>query len=259
MSISPQIHSIREATLTVSASDSRENYADYRCDGTADEVAIQAAIDALPATGGTVTLLEGNYTLADEINPVSNLTLIISGGAIIKFVNGATPTDHIDAQVDTYHWLIYGTGLSNVVILNYGILNANDANVANWPEGISLHSCTNCYIHAGRYEDCHGGVSIFDCTFCTIEHAYSDDCLTAVVWCEGCEHCYFNNIYQKDGFEVLDFNGYSEHCIATNIFGENVSEQVLDINASPNNIFRDIHSFGTSVESIFVYGAAGIR
>ncbi len=63
MSISPQIHSIREATLTVSASDSRENYADYRCDGTNDNVEIQAALDALPATGGEVRLLDGTYNI----------------------------------------------------------------------------------------------------------------------------------------------------------------------------------------------------
>lgn len=40
---------------------------DYTTDGTADEVQIQAAIDALPATGGSVFLREGTYTLSDGV------------------------------------------------------------------------------------------------------------------------------------------------------------------------------------------------
>ena len=42
--------------------------ADYVCDGTADNVEIQAAIDALPSTGGKVSLSEGTFNLAATIN-----------------------------------------------------------------------------------------------------------------------------------------------------------------------------------------------
>ena len=41
---------IRGATLVVAANDSlHKNMADYVCDGVADQVEIQAALDALPA------------------------------------------------------------------------------------------------------------------------------------------------------------------------------------------------------------------
>jgi len=49
------------------------------CDGTDDQVEIQAAIDALPAGGGKVILLEGTFTLAASISIPSNLSLIGSG------------------------------------------------------------------------------------------------------------------------------------------------------------------------------------
>jgi len=53
------------ATLIVAASDSlHPERADYQCNGVADEVQIQAAIDALPFEGGKVLLLDGNFTLA---------------------------------------------------------------------------------------------------------------------------------------------------------------------------------------------------
>ena len=40
---------------------------DYLCDGTADQTEIQAAINALPASGGKVVLLEGTYNISSSI------------------------------------------------------------------------------------------------------------------------------------------------------------------------------------------------
>src|SRR5690606_37350417 len=52
------------ATYIVAASDSvNKDKADYVADGTNDEVEIQAALDALPSTGGLVYLLEGTYVV----------------------------------------------------------------------------------------------------------------------------------------------------------------------------------------------------
>lgn len=41
---------------------------DYLCDGTADNVEIQAAIDALPETGGELVLLDGTYQIAAAVS-----------------------------------------------------------------------------------------------------------------------------------------------------------------------------------------------
>lgn len=54
----------RSATIVIAASDSSAKskaQADYVCDGTNDEVEIQAAIETLPASGGCIQFLEGNY------------------------------------------------------------------------------------------------------------------------------------------------------------------------------------------------------
>lgn len=47
----------------------------HNCDGVNDHVEIQAAIDALPATGGEVRLLDGTYNCEATINLDSNQTL----------------------------------------------------------------------------------------------------------------------------------------------------------------------------------------
>ncbi len=71
---------IRTATLVVAASDAStasKRFADYLCDGTADDVQIQAAIDAINATGvrGTLVLSEGTFTCAATIAWKSNVDL----------------------------------------------------------------------------------------------------------------------------------------------------------------------------------------
>jgi parallel beta-helix repeat protein len=69
---------VRAGTYVVAASNAPAHVkqrADYVCDGTADDVEIQAAIDALPATGGKVSLSEGTFTTAATITLKSFVTL----------------------------------------------------------------------------------------------------------------------------------------------------------------------------------------
>ena len=85
----------KTATFVVgpSSNDDSDSY-DYVTDGTNDDVQIQAAIDALPATGGMVLLREGTYTInytgAAEISSTTNgVHLMGMGrGTVLKFENG---------------------------------------------------------------------------------------------------------------------------------------------------------------------------
>lgn len=87
----------RTATFVVAASDSSaksKTQADYVCDGTADDVQIQAAIDALPAGGGKVVLMGGTFNLAAGIVETSdNVHIQGQGIEATKIV----PTDTIIA------------------------------------------------------------------------------------------------------------------------------------------------------------------
>jgi len=87
-------------TLVVAASDSSaamQAVADYVCDGTADEVQIQAALAALPATAGRVILSEGNFAIAATVTmTVDNHTLQGAGTAtILKAAAGLEAADLI--------------------------------------------------------------------------------------------------------------------------------------------------------------------
>ena len=49
---------------------------DYVCDGANDDVQFQQALDALPATGGKITVLAGDYTFGAVVTrPINNITI----------------------------------------------------------------------------------------------------------------------------------------------------------------------------------------
>ncbi|MFA5401655.1 MAG: right-handed parallel beta-helix repeat-containing protein [Dehalococcoidia bacterium] len=76
------------ATIVVAASDSlNKAAANYVCDGVADNVEIQAAIDALPAGGGKVVLLEGTFNLASTLTGIVGLALVGCGKNTILFLS----------------------------------------------------------------------------------------------------------------------------------------------------------------------------
>ena len=75
MAVDMRINDNQAATTIVAAHDSlHPERADYVCDGTDDQVQIQAAIDALPSVGGGVLFVEGNYLSGQLLTP-SNTTL----------------------------------------------------------------------------------------------------------------------------------------------------------------------------------------
>lgn len=71
------------ATVVVAAGDSTAHgraAADYVCDGTGDDVEINAALVALGATGGRVLLLEGTYTVGDSITLAGTFAMLEGQG-----------------------------------------------------------------------------------------------------------------------------------------------------------------------------------
>ena len=83
----------QSATFVVAASDSlHQGYADYVCDGVDDQEEIQAAIDALPSSGGEIMLMEGTYTLSSQVyRAIDNVHFEGMGNATLIELDGKTP------------------------------------------------------------------------------------------------------------------------------------------------------------------------
>lgn len=90
--------SIRTCRIVVGTSKNgwTENDCDYLCDGTADDVEIQAAINALPEDGGEVVLLDGDYSTNAVITLKTHT--ILSGGANTSIIQANSAADGIIAM-----------------------------------------------------------------------------------------------------------------------------------------------------------------
>ncbi len=210
MSPSPQIHSIREATLTVSASDSRENYADYRCDGTADDVEIQAAINALPASGGKVVLLEGSYLLSNHILLVSNMIFEGQGKATyIKLADG----------INRHGIIIDGNAAAkeNIRITNLQ-LDANGGTMTGGDADYGAIAGNNLF----------GIWLTYDCKNITVDNCYVHDakdlgiCFFGGTAADHCEDINFNNNYAyNNGRDGIVGDNYAERVsmVSNHVYG----------------------------------------
>ena len=124
----------RSATLIVAASDASAKSiagADYTCDGVADDVQIQAAIDALPAGGGKVKLSEGVFNIVSLIDLTSSCRLEGHGKStilkpsgdnhVIVFSAGSTRAE----LANLYIWDEVGNQTTTAaILLNNGVAQA---------------------------------------------------------------------------------------------------------------------------------------
>lgn len=109
------------ATVVVAASDSlNKAAANYVCDGTADNVEIQAAIDALPAGGGKVVLLEGIYNLVNDIHITRNNIILEGQGPTSQLIQSSASENVITIQGEV------GTHIYNIQIRHLLVYGAQD-------------------------------------------------------------------------------------------------------------------------------------
>lgn len=124
-----------------SATTYQKAIADFYCDGTADQVEIQQAIDSLPATGGIVMLTAGTFSMNTNspITLVSNMLFLMNPATIIK----------LTANVGDNPKILSADTKTNIVIRG-GILDGSKSlqtiAVGIQAMCIQLLSCTDCWI-----------------------------------------------------------------------------------------------------------------
>jgi polygalacturonase len=107
-----------------------------------DTAAFQAAIDALPSSGGTVMVPNGTFMIdaLKSINLRSHVRLSLAADAYIK----AIPND---AQ---RYWIIRAFGLNNVEIMGGHIVGDrtdHQGSLGQWGYGILIQGSSDVYVH----------------------------------------------------------------------------------------------------------------
>ena len=108
---------------------------DYLCDGTADEVEINAALAALPAGGGEVHLLDGSYSLAGSVN-VSGGAVKLTGcgkSTLLQAVQGSVATNLFELSCTSFHLaemavhITYDAAVATLVTKGVSFFNGTSA------------------------------------------------------------------------------------------------------------------------------------
>lgn len=150
-------------TVGTSANGWTSQDCDYLCDGTADEEEINAAITALPSTGGEVVLLDGSYNLTGAILIEKQYVTLSGSGAGTKLVRAfdATELAHALVVADEYYITIkdlYFDGKSATYTASYNTnLRIGASGYYNMVQNCFMMDCTGAGIDcSGYYANIHG-------------------------------------------------------------------------------------------------------
>jgi len=171
------VHDYRAATFIVAASDSEHKYeADYFCDGTNDHVQIQAALDALPASGGEVHLLDGTYNCADEV--VLNSYQTLSGCGRNTLLTTSSAHDMIEA--------VGGDGSEKVGIIVKGLALDGDSGASY--DGINFDYVDQSKVLRLWITGCDDGIDLHYSDFNQVTGNYIWDNTKHGIWLDNSDH-----------------------------------------------------------------------
>ncbi|KKQ42275.1 MAG: hypothetical protein US59_C0012G0020 [Candidatus Levybacteria bacterium GW2011_GWB1_37_8] len=226
----------RAATLVVAASNgtqSSKEQADFVADGRDDQVEIQAAIDALSSSGGTVQLSEGTFNLSSGI-------VISSDGLTLKGQAGQggnkAPGTYFETAIDQPNSVITVNDIGREVQAG---ITLEDFWIRNWGNGDGIVFGPDSAIFDSRIE----GVNFLGNAY-HLQSAYSFHSSVATdisitntgigFSLGGSKRSVFSNIMANDLFDgIFDTQGTLEELVITGVVADlNHHGQVLKMPAS---------------------------
>lgn len=223
------IDTIGQASLTVAASNASnasKGRADYVCDGTADEVEINAALAALPASGGHVWLTEGLFTLADGGSGYciylnySNVALHLNPGTTLKL------RDNEISGTETCNLIRIGVKDNILIDGNGGVIDGNRSNNISTGDingGAAIYGVSrerNLWIRDLTIQNISrdaifltgGGDGDSRSTNIKIENCKIFNCAEGIVfqysYYTWIDRCVIDTIDEQDGIEPGSYNDY---------------------------------------------------
>lgn len=147
---------------------------DYLCDGTADDVEINAAIQALPSTGGEIVILDGTYNITATITVnKSNVTLSGNGAATILQrewtqtssnsvieISGCTNVTISKIHIRTDSSVTDSSNDTAIRIEQSYRCNIFDNIIEDGSSAVYLSGSSNCIVSCNIFQNNYKGVSI---------------------------------------------------------------------------------------------------
>lgn len=227
---------------------------DYLCDGTADDVEINAAIQALPSTGGEIVILDGTYNITATI-AMNKDNVTLSGneaGTIISFAfnsNAIYCSGYSSIQVESL--TIIGDSQSYDNSSGISVFNANatenkctikNVTVKKTTRGISLGNVSYSIISNCKFIDNYYGVNINGVNFTVIsENQIYNSRNTGINGNNSKSIIISNNIIDTTVYNGIDIGNTTFSCISNNIvrdFGTTGIKAYNYLTLIGNQVFR---------------------
>lgn len=160
----------RNATIKIAAYDATAKSkasSDYVCDGTSDEVEIQAAVTELATTGGCVELSEGTFTLSDSIT-INQDNIWLRGMGWSTKIIGASSFDSVVISQNM-----------TTIISNLNMQNAN-YDIYNYGTAL-ITACKFTNSKAGVYVYLNSSATVNCCEFNTNDYAVRNFGMLSIV------------------------------------------------------------------------------
>lgn len=186
------------------------NDCDYLCDGTDDQVEINAAIQALPSGGGEIVILDGTYNISATIDiRIDNVTLNGNGSNTVLVRQWSAPSGGTNSTFP----LIYC--FSKCDIINLTINGNNYSSVNNYGIYINLYKAKckieDCFLINNRCGIYMDGTttqsSISTCYFYVINNYFTNNREDIKAVFDVANGKILNNFFDRNLFDTV--TGYS--------------------------------------------------
>jgi len=216
----------RAATLVVAASNgaqSSKDQADFIADGRDDQVEIQAAIDALSSSGGTVQLSEGTFNLSSGI-------VISSDGLTLKGQAGQggskAPGTYFETAIDQPNSVITVNDIGRVVQAG---ISLEDFWIRNWGNGDGIVFGPDSGIFDSRIEGVNFLGNAYHLQSAFLLYSFHSSVATDISITNtgigfslgGSKRSVFSNIMANDLFDgIFDTQGTLEELVITGVVAD---------------------------------------
>ncbi len=243
---------------------------DYLCDGTDDQVEIQAAINALPSTGGEVVVLDGTYHITASINVnKNNVTLRGNGNAtVLKRMWGSTTNQGVitvSANTCTVRRLkLDGNKTSYNTSYNYSIYLYNSSNSTvtgntcnnNGANGIYLYNSSNSTVIGNTCSNnSSSGINLYNSSNSTVIGNTCSNNSSSGIYVNSSNNTITENICNNNtnSTYVLVAGIYVNSTVIGNTCSNNSSSGIY-VNSSNNTITENICNNNTNSTYVLVAG-----
>jgi hypothetical protein len=245
-------------------------------DGVTDDGSAVANTISAAATGSTIVFPSGSYLVGQDFGVSKKLHIIIKAGATITFTAQPSFSNGIGALNPGFQ-ARYGAGIFNFLsgaegskFECYGVLNPtgnNNRTVSTEPvqvSGVMIRDCDNVKVFGDmEIQNTFNGVTVVDSDECKIYDVRVTNAPTnsnAAVDVEASDKGEIRRIRSTAGYEeTVDLNTLNNDWVLDDIRGDNIDQNVLEINESINIRATNVKSINGECFHCFNYESSRER